>query len=89
MPHSPGKYNRRSIRWKEYDYATAGGYFATICTEDMESLLGSIVHGIMELNLLGKLVQLCWNDLTFRYNSSELDAFIVQSLALGFGQGKS
>ena len=37
------KHNRRSIRLKEYDYSSSGGYFITICTHERQCLFGGIV----------------------------------------------
>ena len=34
---------RHSIRLQGYDYSQAGAYFVTICTQNRECLLGSIV----------------------------------------------
>lgn len=36
-------YVRKSIRLKNYDYNQNGAYFVTICTQEKECLLGSIV----------------------------------------------
>lgn len=36
------KYNRRSIRIKEYDYSKEGMYFITICTQDRKKILSQI-----------------------------------------------
>jgi putative transposase len=33
MHYDPLRHHRRSIRLKGYDYASAGAYFVTICTQ--------------------------------------------------------
>ena len=46
-----------------YDYATPGAYFITICTYQRECLLGEIVDGVIILNDLGEIVNHVWHDL--------------------------
>ena len=35
--------HRRSIRLQGYDYAQAGAYFVTVCTQNRECMFGHIV----------------------------------------------
>lgn len=54
---------RKQLRLKNYDYATNGAYFVTICTQDMKCVLSSIVgegfHALpqVELTPIGKEVE--------------------------------
>ncbi|WP_156782232.1 hypothetical protein [Acidihalobacter aeolianus] len=41
MTFSPDHHHRRSLRLKDYDYAQAGAYFVTICTQDRACLFGA------------------------------------------------
>ena len=52
----PGK----SIRLKGYDYAQAGLYFITLCTQDRAHLFGEIKNGNMILNSFGELALKEW-----------------------------
>ena len=52
--------NRRSIRLSEYDYASAGYYFVTICVHNRDCLFGDIKDGRMHLNPFGKIVEEEW-----------------------------
>jgi REP element-mobilizing transposase RayT len=70
-------HDRRSLRLNGYDYAQAGAYFVTICTQDRACLLGDIVDGEMQLNAAGSEVQAVWNELPRRFAHLELDAFVV------------
>ena len=70
------KYNRHSIRLKEFDYSLSGYYFITICTEDSEKLFGKIINNEMVLNDFGKIVHKEWYELKERFNI-ELHEFIV------------
>ena len=42
MPHE--QFFRKSIRLKEYDYATNGAYFITVCTKGRASILSEICN---------------------------------------------
>ncbi|MGQ9928667.1 MAG: transposase, partial [Chloroflexaceae bacterium] len=69
--------HRRSIRLKGYDYAQAGAYFVTICTQNRECLFGEVVNGEMRLNTYGAAVLGAWQDLPNHYPNVTLDAFVV------------
>lgn len=77
MTYNPDIHHRRSIRLREFDYSSTGGYFITTCVQNRECLFGNITDGVMVLNDAGKLVESVWNGLTERFPSIELDAFIV------------
>jgi putative transposase len=49
--------HRRSIRLDGYDYASAGAYFVTICTQDRTCVFGDVVDGQMRPNACGRIVQ--------------------------------
>ncbi len=68
---------RRSIRLKGYDYRLAGGYFVTICVEDVECLLGEVVRGLMELNEIGSIVDREWLNSGDKRSRVELDTYQV------------
>lgn len=53
-------HHRRSIRLKEYDYSTEGGYFLTIVTCQRECLFGEIIDDEMCLNQYGQIVKEEW-----------------------------
>jgi putative transposase len=58
MGHA-GRYGRRSIRLKGYDYTRDGAYFVTICTEDRAHVFGRVVDGEMHSNAYGREVANC------------------------------
>jgi len=45
MTDETNRHHRRSLRLKDYDYAQAGAYFVTICTQDRACLFGEIAEG--------------------------------------------
>ena len=77
MRFDPDVHHRRSIRLQGYDYAQAGAYFVTICTQGRECLFGDIVNGEIRLNNLGHVVAESWQWLAIRYRHVELDEWIV------------
>jgi putative transposase len=68
---------RRSLRLKGYDYAQAGAYFVTMCTQDRACLFGDVVEGTVCLNAAGQLVAALWSDMPIRFPEIDLDAFVV------------
>ncbi|MEM6868962.1 MAG: transposase, partial [Cyanobacteria bacterium P01_C01_bin.121] len=60
MKYDPRKHNRRSIRLKGYDYASAGLYFITLCCHQRQCLFGNIADGEMQLNSFGQIVVAEW-----------------------------
>ena len=49
--------NRKYPRLKEYDYASSGAYFVTICTLNKQCLFGRIENGVMYRNHYGEIIQ--------------------------------
>jgi putative transposase len=70
-------HHRRSIRLKEYDYASPGGYFITIVAWHRECLFGEIVNGDVRLNKYGEIIETCWQEITNHFQNVELGAFVV------------
>src|SRR3972149_7661939 len=77
MTYDPRRHHRRSIRLPAYDYAQAGAYFVTICTQDRQAVLGEVTCGEMVLNGPGQMVQAIWRELPQRYPGVDVDAFVV------------
>lgn len=73
----PPKHHRNSIRLRQYDYASHGAYFVTICTALKRDLFGEIVDGQMRLNPLGQIVLEEWHRSSEIRTEIELDAFVV------------
>lgn len=73
---SPTIHRRRSLRLKGYDYAMAGAYFVTICTQARSCLFGDVAAGAMCLNEAGHMVATSWEGIAARF-SVEVDQFVV------------
>lgn len=76
MDHQ-GKFHRRSIRLKDYDYSQAGAYFVTICMRNKECVFGEVVNGEMQLNQYGRIVETEWNKTEHIRRNVKLDVFVV------------
>src|SRR3990172_7834035 len=77
MRYDAEKHHRRSIRLRGYDYAQAGAYFVTICTQNRECLFGEVVDGQMVLNDPGKILESVWSELPDHYPGVDVDAFVI------------
>lgn len=69
-------HQRKQIRLTGYDYESPGWYFVTICAKKRLRIFGKIDHGIMILNIMGKLVQNIWETLP-DHHFVQLDAFQI------------
>jgi putative transposase len=76
MGHA-GRYDRRSIRLKGYDYTRDGAYFVTVCTQSRAHVFGTVVDGEMHTNACGREVANCWSWLAEQYPYVLLDEWIV------------
>jgi len=77
MMYNPRIHHRRSIRVDGYDYARAGAYYVTLCTEDRRPFFGTMVGGRMMLNDAGRMVQAVWDELPAHYPGVGIDLFVV------------
>ena len=75
--YNPDIHHRRSIRLEGYDYAEAGAYFLTICTQNRECLFGEIVDGKIKLNDAGRMVDKWWKELTIKFSWVKTDEYVV------------
>jgi len=71
------KHNRRSIRLQGYNYAQAGLYFITLCTQNRAHLFGQIINGEMILNDAGKIAAKCWQDIPVHFPKTKLHEFVI------------
>jgi len=77
MMCNPGRYHRRSIRLRNYDYSRKGAYFVTVCTKNRECLFGDVVAGEMRLNAVGKVILECWENISAHFPHVALDAVAI------------
>ncbi len=75
--YNPDIHHRRSIRLKGYDYSSPGAYLVTACTQNRECLFGEIRDGAMQVNDVGRMIAVVWEELS-RYDTRiAVDAFTV------------
>ena len=67
MKYNADIHHRKSIRLKGYDYAQAGLYFITLCTQNRECLLGEIKEGEMILNNAGNMMAKWYDELENKF----------------------
>ena len=77
MTYDLDKHHRRSIRLRGYDYAQAGAYFVTICTQGRRCLFGDVVDGDMHLNEPGQMVEKWWVEIAKKFPSTKQNDYAV------------
>lgn len=70
-------HNRRSIRFKGYDYTQAGLYFITICCQNRACLFGEIENGKMMLNDAGAIANDCWLNIQNHFPNAILHEYVI------------
>jgi putative transposase len=77
MKFDPQKHHRRSIRPKNYAYASEGAYYVKVVTQGRECLFGEIVDAKMYLSNYGEIVQKWWDNIPNHFPNVETGAFII------------
>ncbi len=77
MAYNPEIHHRRSIRLKEYDYASPGAYFVTFCTEGRVCVLGEVEAGEMRLSSWGEIAQAWLYEIPRHFQNVMLDESIL------------
>lgn len=72
-----GKYRIDSARLKNWDYASNGAYFITICTDNREHYFGEIENGKMKISPAGAIAHVLWHQIKNHTKNIELGEFIV------------
>ena len=73
----PQKHGRRSIRLQGYDYSQAGAYYVTVVSQLRKCFFGEVIHGEMQSNDAGRMIQAVWESMPQRFPTVELGAFIA------------
>ncbi|MBK7097192.1 MAG: transposase [Sphingobacteriales bacterium] len=71
------KYRISSARLQNWDYASEGAYFITICTKDRLHYFGEIENGKMILSNVGVIADLMWYEIKNHAKNIELGEFMV------------
>ncbi len=75
--YDPDIHHRRSIRFAGFDYSRSGEYFLTLVTHNRRCLFGDIIRGRMELNPIGRMIQLEWVKSSTIRHEIEIDEFVI------------
>ena len=68
---------RHEVRLKDYDYATPGAYFVTVCTNSNQALFGEILNGRMMLNEAGQMLESWWHKIVEKFPGVQLDSHVI------------
>lgn len=71
------RYRIGTARLRDYDYASPGWYFVTICTKNRACLFGEIRSGVVGLSEIGCVAHRYWTAIPDHFDHARLDAFIV------------
>jgi len=71
------KYRSDSSRLKIWDYTTPWWYYITICTKHHKEWFGDVSNSKMKQNMLGKIAEKYWKDITNHYTICELDYYVI------------
>ncbi len=77
MDKFQNKYRIPSARLRNWDYASNGAYFITICTKNREHYFGEIPETEMLLNEMGKLAEQYWMEIPKHFPFVELGNFVI------------
>ena len=77
MRYDPLKHHRRSIRLKNYNYASPGAYFITICTQENGDLLAHLAEQHMVLSPLGRIVDRYHQALPNIFHRLRIDHWVI------------
>ena len=75
--YNPKIHHRKSIRLKDYNYASDGAYFLTICVQNKEHRFGDIVNGKIILNSAGEMIRKWLSELENKFKNISLDEYII------------
>ena len=70
-------HQRRSMRLKEYDYASAGAYFVTIVSYKRLNIFSSISNSKTKLTQIGEIVENTWREIHIHFPYVRLDSFVI------------
>ena len=77
MDKFKNKYRISSTRLQNWDYASNGAYFITICTKNREHYFGEIKNKEMQLTETGKLAETYWMEIPEHFPFVTLGNFVI------------
>lgn len=77
MRYDPTIHHRRSIRLKNFNYASPGFYFVTFCSHGRVPHFGRNLNNLVVLTSAGKMLEQEWQNLPQTFPTISLDEFVV------------
>ena len=77
MAYHPDLHHRRSIRLPDFDYASEGWYFITLCTQNRDNLFGEIQDDKPCHNPAGEMINHWWNKITEKFKGVVLGEYVI------------
>ncbi len=71
------RYRTESDRLRDWDYATPGAYFVTICTKHNQPFFGEVVDDAVRLSVIGQIVEQEWKRTAALRLNVSIDEFII------------
>ena len=71
------KYRVESSRLRNWDYASDGYYYLTICTINRMFYFGDIINNQMILSKIGKTAYQYWQEIPNHFPFVQLDQFVI------------
>ena len=71
------KFRSDSIRLKDWDYASTGYYFITLCTKNRKPFFGRIIKENVSLSNIGTVCKLYWSEIPHHFTDANIDAYII------------
>ena len=75
--------DRKLPRLKDYDYATPGAYFITICAYEKRCIFGRIIRAVdgidahMQYSPIGEIARECLLDIAPHYDNIKVDNWVI------------
>ena len=70
-------YRTQSLRLRNWDYASNGAYFITLCTKNRVNYFGKIIDNVVQLSHVGVIANILWYEIKNHSRNFKLDEFVV------------
>ena len=69
--------SRKRSRLQTFDYAVAGAYFVTICSDRRAAIFGRCMDDELRPTAAALVVERCWTEIPVHFRAVGVDAFVV------------
>lgn len=71
------KFRVEPARLPQWDYASPGAYFITICAKNRKQYFGGIINGKLELSETGMIADTYWREIPNHFPKIRLDHYVI------------